>query len=174
MILKNGSVVLRAVEIEDAECLKNIINSPEIEHMVLGWSYPVSTKAQLDWISGLNNKDCVRYVVDVDGTAVGLAIISNIDFKNSTASVGIKLSENCPKQKGIGSTCVKLMTDFCFNELGLYCLTAYILSYNIASQKTYEKCGFVKDGVLRKRIFKGGKHHDLYAYSFLRDEFNAD
>lgn len=174
MILSDEKVILRAVEAEDAECLREMINSPDIEKMVVGWSFPVSIKNQADWINSIKNSDSVRYVVDVKNKAVGLAIISNIDFKNSTANLNIKLSKECPKQCGIGSSAVSLMIKYCFDELNLNCITANILSYNIASQKTFEKCGFTKDGVLRKRIYKGGEYHDLCAYSLLKDEYNGN
>ena len=174
MILSNGKIVLRAVEIDDAECLNEMINSPEIEKMVVGWSFPVSIKNQNDWISNLKNSDTVRYTVDYEGKAVGLAIISNIDFKNSTANLNIKLSDKCPKKCGIGSSAVKLMIEYCFDELNLNCLTANILEYNLASQNTFVKNGFRKDGVLRKRVYKCSNYYDLYAYSLLRDEYNGN
>ena len=174
MILSDGYIKLRAVEITDADCLLGMINSPEIESSVVGWSFPVASKDQIDWINSIKNDSCVRYTIDINNEAVGLVIISAIDFKNSTANISVKLSDDCPKRKGIGSKAVKLIQKYCFYELNLNCLTANILEYNIASQKTFEKCGFSKDAVLRKRIFKNGRYLDLYVYSILRDEYNGD
>jgi predicted xylose isomerase-like sugar epimerase len=40
-----GKIVkLRALEMDDMEILRNIINDPEIEGLVEGWSFPVSKK----------------------------------------------------------------------------------------------------------------------------------
>ncbi len=41
---------------------------------------------------------------------------------------------------------------------------------NKRAQHLYEKCGFVKEGTLRKKVYKNGKFVDLYLYSSLREE----
>ncbi|MCC5909795.1 MAG: hypothetical protein JJT76_05100 [Clostridiaceae bacterium] len=45
MNLKGKIVTLRAIEEEDLEMLRDIINDPEVERLVVGWSLPIS-KAQ--------------------------------------------------------------------------------------------------------------------------------
>lgn len=47
MILKGEKVILRAIEREDQEFLKEMINDPELEKLVVGWSFPVSLEMQM-------------------------------------------------------------------------------------------------------------------------------
>lgn len=177
MYLLYEDIMLRAIEHDDLNLLKEMINDPEIEKMVVGWSFPVSTHEQLEWINNVNNdRNNVRYIIDVDGIgAIGMASLTSIDFKNGVANVNIKLkNDDNIRRKGIGFRVIKMLSNYAFNELNLNCLVANILRYNKASQKLFEKCGFVLEGVLRKRVFKNGAFQDLLSYSLLRSEFKNE
>ena len=51
MNITGNNVVLRALEPEDMPYLLDMINDPEMEYMVVGWSFPNSKKQQDDWYS---------------------------------------------------------------------------------------------------------------------------
>lgn len=174
MNLINDEIILRAIELEDADLLKNLINDPEIEKMVVGWSFPVSTEQQIKWINNLSNQNNnVRFIIEIEEAgAVGVVSLTGIDFKNSVATINIKLKrDNRIRNKGIGYKAITTLVDYAFNQLNLNCIVANILSYNTASQKLFEKCCFKLDGKLRHRVFKDGSYHDLLSYSLLRSEF---
>ena len=42
MILKGKKVRLRAIEQEDLEFVRSLINDPEIEKTIVGWALPIS------------------------------------------------------------------------------------------------------------------------------------
>ena len=44
MELRGKKVVLRAVEEEDLEMLRELTNDPDYEKMIVGWSFPISKK----------------------------------------------------------------------------------------------------------------------------------
>lgn len=169
MILKDDKVLLRAIEEEDAQILMDLINDPEVENAVYGWSYPVSLSAQKKWIANLNNDSTVRYAIEFEKRMVGVAIISSIDMKNRTANMNIKLLKSA-RGKGIATRVVNLLIQYCFEELNLHCLTANVIERNRGSRKLWEKLGFLQDGVLRERIYKNGKYHNVIAYSLLKEE----
>ncbi|WP_350019928.1 GNAT family N-acetyltransferase [Priestia flexa] len=173
MNIYSEDLILRAIELEDMELLKNMINDPNIENMVLGWSFPVSSNQQITWINNLkDDKNNVRFIVDIkDIGAVGLVSLTNIDYKNGTATINIKLNSDEIKQKGIGYKAVILLSAYAFNQLNLNCLIANILNYNIGSQKLFEKCRFTLEGKLRDRIYKNGAYQDVYSYSLLKRDF---
>lgn len=171
MILFDNVVKLRAIEEKDAEVLQEMINDPEIESEVVGFSYPVSLSQQKKWIENVTNSETIRYAIDVSNKMIGVASISSIDFKNRTANINIKLRKN-EQGKGYATRSVKLVLEYCFLELNMECVTANVLEYNNASKKIWEKLGFKLEGILRNRIYKNGKYHNLFAYSFLKNEFN--
>lgn len=172
MYLIDDTLVLRAIEKEDNGLLKEMINNPEIEKMVVGWSFPASDMRQDKWYENtIFNNGEVKYIIEYNGVAVGMAAITRIDFKNSTANIDIKIANEENKKQGIGYRTVSLLKKYSFEELNLHCLTASILEENIASRKLFEKSGFVLEGKRRNRVYKAGTYHNLYDYSILKDEY---
>lgn len=170
MILKDKNLLLRAIEEEDATVLQNLINDPEVESSVFGWSYPVSLSSQKKWIMNIKNDTSIRYAIEYEKKTVGVAIISSIDMKNRTANMNIKILKSA-RGKGIATRCVVLMINYCFDELNLHCLTANVIERNVDSKRIWEKLGFHQDGILRDRVYKNGKYHNALAYSLLKDEY---
>lgn len=171
MILKDDVVLLRAIDEGDAEVLMDLINDPEVESSVCGWSYPVSLSAQKRWINNLTNDTIVRYAIEVSGKMVGVAIISSIDMKNRTANMNIKLLKFA-RGNGYAMRAMRLIVSYCFDELNMHCLTANVIERNVGSRKLWEKMGFCQDGILRERIYKNGSYHNIIAFSLLKDEFD--
>ena len=173
MNLIKENIKLRAIEQDDRELLKELINDPEVEKMVVGWSFPVSTEQQINWISNqANDKKNVRFIIDINNVgAVGIVSLSGLDFKNSTAIINIKLKkEDKLRKQGIGYRAINMLIDYAFNQLNMNCLIANILHYNTPSQRLFEKSGFVLDGKLRSRVYKNGSYQDLLTYSLLRSD----
>ena len=173
MLIYGDKIVLRAVEEKDNEMLLSLINDPDTEMMLGGSSWPVSETEQLQWFEMQErSRDVLRCVAALkeDGKAVGTLILSDIDQKNGTAQIHIKMSKNGGRGKGYGTDAVKTLVRYAFQELRLNCVYSSILSYNEASIRLFEKCGFTRDGTLRARVYKGGHFWDLYAYSILQKD----
>ena len=172
MFIKGKKVLLRAVELSDAPVLQQMINDEEIERMMWGYSFPVAHHQQIKWIENLSNEKSVfRAMVDVDGTAIGTIILADIDMRNGTAEIHIKLANASERGKGYGTDAVSALVSYSFDELRLNCIYCRIKEDNIASQKMFEKCGFIKEGCLRSRVYRNGRYYDFYEYSLLKSEF---
>ena len=77
-------VILRAMEKSDCEMVKDMFNDPELEDLVVGWAFPVSSYAQEQWFaSHYNDQTNFRFVIETpqDG-ALGIATLTGIDWKN--------------------------------------------------------------------------------------------
>ncbi|MBW8308808.1 MAG: GNAT family N-acetyltransferase [Candidatus Paracaedibacteraceae bacterium] len=176
MNIIGNRIYLRAVELSDKEMLLDIINDEQTESELGGWSFPVSDLNQEEWIKSLkqDNKTLRCVIVNKeDDKAIGTVILSDIDYKNGIAEIHIKIGMQI-RSKGYGTETINLIVGYAFNELRLNCIYAHINSYNEKSQKLFEKCGFVKEGILRDRIFKKGDYHNIYSYSLLKGDFNGD
>lgn len=173
MLIYGKKIVLRGVEQCDNDMLLSLINDPDTELMLGGSSWPVSELEQLKWFENQErNKESLRCIVATQENtkrAVGTLILSEIDSKNGTGHIHIKMSKSEGRGKGYGSDAVMALTQYAFNELRLNCIYANILPYNDASIHLFEKCGFKRDGVLRARIFKKGEFFDLYSYSLVKE-----
>lgn len=174
MILKGEKVILRALEYEDLEFLRETINDPEIEKLVCGWAYPISKSQQIDWYEKtLNENKILRFVAETEEHGViGVADIRDIDWKNRVAFHGIKIGNSKIRGKGYGKDIVFTIMKYAFEELNLNRLDGAILDYNEGSKKLYlEKCGWKVEGVRRKYIFKNNKYNDMLVVGILKEEY---
>lgn len=167
-----GKVILRALERGDMELLRSTLNDPEIEKMVVGWSFPVSSTEQLNWFDRVQgNKTHHRFAIEYEGKFVGISTLTDIDWKDRRAFHGIKLIASAPKGKGIGFDAVCGTMQYAFEELQLNRLTGGILTHNIPSQKLYKKCGWKEEGLFRQQVFKNNQYYDETPVAILRSEY---
>ena len=174
MNILGNQIILRALELEDCEMLMNMINDPETEHMLGGWSFPVSKNAQLLWMENLKNeKNVLRCIIEDanEKKAVGVVMLTDIDWKNGNAEIHIKLSPNGSRGKGYGTDSICTLVKYSFDELRLHTIYANVNSYNHASRRLFKKCGFEQEGVLRHRIYKKGKYEDVISFSRVNENF---
>ena len=174
MNIKGKVVTLRAIEESDMDLLKNMLNDEEIERLVGGWAFPISSYQQRKWYEdNINNNKNVRFIIETkeDG-AIGLATLTNIDWKNRVAFHGIKLANKKYRARGIGTDSVMAIMRYAFNELQLNRLDGAIIEYNEGSKKLYcEKCGWKVEGIQRKKIFKSGRYYNRIIVGILKEDY---
>lgn len=174
MNIKGKKVTLRAMEKQDCEMVREMFNDPEIENLVIGWAFPLSSYAQEKWFENhYADNTNFRFVIETpeDG-AVGIATLTNIDWKNRSADHGIKLAKKERRSKGIGTDAVMAIMRYAFDELQLHRLDSAWFKENIASKTMYTKCGWVEEGVRREYIFKNGSYRDLVVVGILAEEYH--
>lgn len=172
MNLIGKKITLRAIEKEDCEFLKKIINDPDTESNVVGWSFPISTKNQEEWYEKQKyNLENQRFIIEYEGDAIGLATLTDIDWKNRKATHGLKLYGKNIKGRGFGTDTVQTIMKYAFEELQLNKLCASILQTNIPSQKMFEKCGWKIEGISRESVFKNNKYIDEIIIGILKEEY---
>jgi RimJ/RimL family protein N-acetyltransferase len=64
---------------------------------------------------------------------------------------------------------VNLITDYVFTNLDIIRIHAGIFSFNPASMRVLEKCGFKSEAVFEKSVFKLGKFYDEVRYAIIID-----
>lgn len=166
-------IVLRALEDKDNEMLLSIINDPSMEYLLGGWSFPISKQDQKTWFDSLkyNDKE-LRCTVEIleNGEAIGVVMLTDIDYKNGNAEIHVKLLNNEHRKKGFGTEAIRCLIHYAFSELRLHTIYARISEHNIASKKLFEKCGFTMEGLLKDRLYKKGKYINILSYSVVNSE----
>lgn len=174
MFLRGKKVLLRSVEKEDIEMLRELSNDPEFEKMIVGWSYPISKKDQLNWYENYKADDkTLRFIIETeqDG-AIGMTGLLNIDWKNGVADAGgMRVAKKELRCKGIATDAYMTLFRYAFDELRLNRINGSVISYNTISQHVTEKVGFKKEGVLRQAVFKNGKYEDVIILGILKDDY---
>lgn len=166
-------VTLRAMSADDMQMICDMFNDPEMENLVIGWSFPKSIEQQKAWFEkNMNDEKNLRFVIETkaDG-ALGIATLSGIDWKNRSATHGIKLANKEKRTKGIGTDTVMAIMRYAFDELGLHRLDGSWFDENIASKSLYKKCGWKEEGVKRSCVYKRGQWRDLTVVGILESDY---
>jgi len=85
-----------------------------------------------------------------------------------TAEVGYYIAEPYWGQ-GIGTSAVKQLCEYVFQNTDIIRLFAEPFAHNAASCRILEKCGFELEGTLRKNAVKNGVVVDMKMYSILKE-----
>ncbi len=174
MELYGKKVMLRAVEEEDLEMLRELTNSPDYEKMIVGWSFPISKREQQEWFANCKNSlSRLRYtIVTADDGPVGMIGLRDIDWKNGSASgLGMRIAKKEIRTKGLATDAWMTLMRYAFDELRLNRINGSALDYNVISQHVCTKVGFKEEGRQRKAIFKNGEYHDLILYGCLKSDY---
>jgi RimJ/RimL family protein N-acetyltransferase len=71
---------------------------------------------------------------------------------------------------GYGAEAQRLVCDFLFATTPVHRVEASTDVENLAEQRSLEKAGFIREGVLRGVQYRAGAWHDLVNYARLRDD----
>ena len=70
--------------------------------------------------------------------------------------------------RGMGTSAQRLLAEHLFATTTAHRLCAFTEADNLAEQRSLEKCGFCREGVLRQSGFRGGQWRDVVVYGLLR------
>lgn len=168
-------IYLRALNPDDYKVSVKWRNDPAIQEMIGGPKYFVSPERERQWVeNAIISKDKIVLAVCLieNDQYIGNVMLQDIDWINRTARVPYMIGDKSVWGKGYATEARMLMLKFAFEERNLRRISAVVLEDNIASLRVNEKCGFKKEGLLRKSVFKNGKYHNQYILGLLKEEFD--
>jgi len=104
---------------------------------------------------------------------VGFLSLQNISWRNRSCSVDLYIGKK-ELRSGISAGLATYRAfEYCFDELNLNRVSAFIYAFNSPSWRMFEKAGAVRELVFREHVARDGELHDVYGYGLLRGEFHA-
>lgn len=115
-----------------------------------------------------------RLVIEVGGEVVGNLSWHRTHYGPNAGSLawnlGVELLQPA-RGRGIGTVAQRLLAEYLFRTTDLWRVEASTDVENVAEQRSLEKAGFTREGILRGAQYRAdGVHHDLVAYSLLRSD----
>jgi len=166
---------LRELEERDMIIVNKWRNNAELISMLAAPYRFINQNVDKNWFNGyMNNRsNQVRcaIVTEENDDILGLVSLTSINQLNQSAEFHIMIGETDNQGKGMGTFAVKEMLDHAFNNLNLYRIELTVLESNKRAQHLYEKCGFVKEGTMRKCAYKNGEFVNMHIYSILKEEY---
>ena len=127
------------------------------------------TDADADrWFSFLAQMpEPTSWAIEVDGMAVGgIGVTLQEGIYLKSAHFGYWLGEPY-WGRGIMTEAAKAVSSYAMHRLSLIRLEAPVFEWNPASMRVLEKCGFVREGVLRASAVKDGQVIDRVLYALV-------
>ncbi len=161
---------LRKWRLEDAASFAKYASNEKIARNLRD-GFPVSEEAAKNMIRSFLENDgvsqCSRAIC-VNGEAVGcIAVFFRDNIYRKSAEIAYWLGEPFWKN-GITSAAVKQMCTEVFEHYDICRISGEPIAYNIGSQKTLLKAGFVLEGILRKSVYKNGNMYDSLLYALVK------
>lgn len=161
-------VRLRALEPEDLELLYTIENDTS-----LWWlgtqTAPYSRYALRDYIANsqadIYKDEQVRFVIEEDGNAVGMADLYDFSPRNMRAEVGIALLRSA-QGRGIARKALTLLHDYARNVVHLHQIYAVVPESNTASIRMLDDCGYEHTATLKDWILHGENMENVVIMQF--------
>lgn len=171
---------LRRAEREDLDTIVEWMERPDFQHFLYGDSAR-SQRQIREQIVGMLGRSSggampggVYLVVDSkEHGPVGLISLQNISWRNRSASLDLYIAPPSLRKGLVTAIAIYRALEYCFHELNLHRVSAFIYSFNTASWRIFEKSGAVRECVLKEHVARDGKLHDVYGYGILRGEFEA-
>ena len=108
-----------------------------------------------------------------DGQPIGIVGFHGVGYGPNPESrawnIGIGLLPEARGQ-GYGSEAQARFAAYLFETTEVNRIEAQTDVDNIAEQRSLEKAGFTREGILRRAQSRGGTYHDLVSYSVVRDD----
>ncbi len=179
LTLVGERIILRDQNADDLDAMHQWLGDPETSRF-LSWATRSKEETLLQLAEGIREQskaDRQKYyltmVLKGEGIIIGDA---GIEVKQrgpggGEGEIGYFLIRRY-WGRGYATEAARLVIAFGFSQLGLHRITATCLAANTASERVMQKCGMVKEGVLRKSDFRLGEWQDRLVYSILRGEWS--
>jgi [ribosomal protein S5]-alanine N-acetyltransferase len=170
MELISGDVKLRKFKESDCIRLAELANNEKIARNLRdGFPHPYSLANARDFIErSLEMHPPTIFAIEYKGEYVGnIGLVKGNDVYRKSAEIGYFIGEPY-WNKGITTVALTLACEYGFANLDVVRIHAGVYEHNLPSQKVLEKCGFKKEGVFEKAVFKQEKFWNEVRYAKLR------
>lgn len=164
---------IRQWRIEDADDLSKALNNKKIlDNLRDGIPFPYTQKDAKEYIATMlaaDNEIVYAFAITIEDKAVGsIGLFRQTNIHSKTAELGYYIAEPY-WGKGFGTSAVKQICDYIFQNTDIIRVFAEPFAHNIGSCRILEKCGFKCEGTLRKNAVKNGAVIDMKMYSIIQE-----
>jgi UDP-4-amino-4,6-dideoxy-N-acetyl-beta-L-altrosamine N-acetyltransferase len=167
------AVRLRPLEAADRDRLLAWRNQPEVAR----WMYSdhvIAPQEHARWFEGALADPRRRYwVIEADGTPVGLANLYDIASEHRRCSWAYYLADPSTRGQGIGAFVEFWVLDHVFGEMALNKLWCEVLIGNEPVWRLHEGFGFTREALFRQHVVKDGAPTDVVGLGMTAEDWAA-
>ena len=169
-------IKFRPLQLSDAKFINDLRNQESMERMLGGSIRPVAYERDVKWVEDLilkDAQDAVYFAITLQDSVdiIGYTSISEIDYRNGTCFwSGIKIGEG-HGGKGLGKQVALKILKYVFEELRMERCKAECLEDHETALKMMLSTGYRQEGLMRKKVFKNGRHNDQWLLSVISENY---
>lgn len=170
-MIEGERVQLRRMGPQDAADVVRLRSDPDVQTQLFS-ERPPTVAEHLRWLADVDargDRHEFMIVERTSGQSVGTIGLSRIDPTHRRAEYGVLIGEPGARGKGLASEASRLLLDYAFRTLGLVRVYLHVFADNAAAVRLYERVGFLREGLLRRHVYKGGRFRDVVAMAAVRD-----
>ena len=156
-------IYLRTMTREDTDLIVAWRNSEEVRRQFI-YQDLFTREGHENWIRNMVETGRVVQMIicdAADDAPLGSVYIRDIDRQHRKAEYGIFIGEESARGRGVGTAAAKLMLEHCFREEGLHRIYLRAFASNARAIRSYEKAGFVREGLLKEDVCIDGQYRDI-------------
>ncbi len=163
MKIEGKHIYLSPITYEDTEDIVRWRNKPCVrEHFIYRTTFTRETHEK--WMkSRVETGEVVQYII-FDKTTdqkIGSVYLRDIDRSNRKCEFGIFIGEEEFLSRGFGREAAELLTEFAFSELAMHKVYLRLLAHNLRAFRSYQKAGFIQEGISKDDVWIDGIPHDV-------------
>ena len=172
--LISDRIYLRAVEPSDAPILAACNNDPAVRHTFFTHT-PTSITQQTERAKNFYaaGSDYIPFIICLREShiAIGVTALVRVDLVSHAAVFMVCLSDSTQWGQGYAGDVTRMMLEYAFDVLNLHRVQLHVWAENPAAVRTYEKCGFIREGVLREAMKHSGRYCDFLIMGILENDY---
>ena len=167
----NPECVLRHWQSEDKPSLVRHANNRNVwRNLTHSFPHPYTPEEAESWVALANEPSASLHLAVVfKGEAIGgIGAIAGEGISQRTAQFGYWLGEE-HWHKGLATAAARAMVEHLRAAKAFARLEAPVFAWNPRSMRVLEKVGFVREGLLKRSVFKDGQLIDSVLYALVAE-----
>lgn len=164
--------ILSPILEQNLETLRNWRNDPSINQFFRNTDH-ITPQQQQNWFIDycVNNRTYFEIHEKSSNILIGFCSLTNLDFINKSAEFSIYIGDSQYIGTGHAKDALQNLLTYGFYTLLLNRIWGEVFATNKKALKSFQKAGFVQEGVLRQKIVKNNNFIDTHILSVLLKDF---
>jgi RimJ/RimL family protein N-acetyltransferase len=171
-ILEGEKVRLRPVQERDLPHFVEWLADSDVRRWLAEMDSPPTLEDEYEWYDRKRlDPDNVMWAIEtLDGRLAGNVEL-RLQPRRRKAELGISIHDKSLWGQGLGTDTVRLVLGYAFEEIGLNRVELTTDEGNARALRCYEKCGFLREGLLRQHRLVDGEFGNTVVMAVLRQDW---